>query len=368
MVDYSWQTECFKKWDSVNRRGVIKAVPGAGKTIAGIRLIQNVLQENPDYKILIVAPTKTIINQWKEELKKFNITNIPSTTYFSALKILSTTNIDVLILDECHSVLSEKRGKVLDYNIPMILGLSATPENSVKLIGPIFLEIGWDEANLAPFSLEYITFDMDLAEQEKYQRFTDEVKDSIRKFNEGYIDERQKMIVIMKRRSYVYQLNKRIDIAFNLIKLNYGKKIMVFCERLEQLRTLSSFLKLNGYSHSIYTSETDTIDSYRFGKTNILLSAKMIKEGFNDPDTEIGIIVSTPLSMRNQVQTIGRIIRFKEGKQAKIYWILANGTSDTDLIDKSGLPNTVKTNYEIVKKIMDMKKQVEEVTVKDLFG
>lgn len=367
MVDYTWQTECFQKWNAVKRNGIIKAVPGAGKTVAGVRIIQKLLEENPCYKIVVIGPTKQILNQWKVELDK-NKLEIPITTYFSAPKILSENLIDVLILDECHSVLSPKRAKVLEYGVPMVLGLSATPEQSPKIIGPVFLEIGWGDANLAPFKLEYITFEMNLAEKGKYDQLTLEVKESIRKFNEGYIGEREKMIVIMKRRSYVYQLPKRIDLALDLIRLNPKKKIMVFCERLDQLRMLSSHLKLNGFPHAVYTSEYDTIDSYRFGKVNILLSAKMIKEGFNDPDTEVGIIVSTPLSMRNQVQTIGRIIRFKEGKQAKIYWILADGTSDMDLLQKTTLPYEVKNRNELKLELNNLRQIQDEITVKDLFG
>jgi superfamily II DNA or RNA helicase len=58
----------------------------------------------------------------------------------------------------------------------------------------------------------------------------------------------------------------------------------------------------------------------------------MVREGFNDVDTDCGVIMATTLSESFHIQTIGRIIRFKPGKMATIHILLANNTSDLEVL------------------------------------
>ena len=66
------------------------------------------------------------------------------------------------------------------------------------------------------------------------------------------------------------------------------------------------------------------------------ISVGMLKEGFDDPGTNIGIIVSTPLSESFNIHAIGRIIRYKPKKFAEVHIILANRTSDSKVLQFSG--------------------------------
>jgi superfamily II DNA or RNA helicase len=74
---------------------------------------------------------------------------------------------------------------------------------------------------------------------------------------------------------------------------------------------------------------TDTISRFREGKLRALVSARVLNEGFDVPDAEVAIIVAGRLGEREYIQRVGRLLRPAPGKRARIYELLARGTSDT---------------------------------------
>lgn len=331
---YNWQKTAYDKWNKNDRRGICKAVPGSGKTEVGGQIIREVLKEHKKAKILILCPSHTIIRQWQQYIRYNELDNfdIKVETYFRAVG--DKELYDLIVYDECHSLLSPKRSKVLRIKTKYQLGLSATPLESEDLLGKIFIDVKWEEANIAPFEVVFHKFPLTNKQAKKYARLSQSVTIAMRKYEDGRITHEQMMGTIMYRRSFVYKLNQRIQITMNLLYEHMDRRIILFAERLSQIKKLQERLNEEGVPYSVYTSDEDTIDEYIRGETNILLSSKMVKEGFNDPATDIGILVSTPLSERNHIQTIGRIVRYQPDKEARIYVILAKNTTDETLGEK----------------------------------
>lgn len=343
--DYEWQKQVVDKWAKNGYKGVLQAVPGAGKTRAGVIIAQSVIAEKgPEMpKIAIICPTLQIMHQWSEALEAIGLEddneNVFIRTYFWAAKLSEVKHFpfDLVIYDECHSLLSEKRSKALKIEKTKFLGLSATPLESPKFLGGVFLKVDWDEANISPFRVKYVMFPMTANQRMAYERLSTDVKNAFVAFNEERITHEQLMIIVMKRRNLVYNIPERIEYAVQLVKEHPKDRIMVFAERLDQVHRISRQLAEKGIPNAVYTSDTDMLDLYKDKKVRVLVSSKMVKEGFNDPETSIGIIASTPLTERNQVQTVGRIIRFFPDKVAEIYILLASGTTDEKL-ERNGLP------------------------------
>lgn len=344
--DYGWQTIAYSKWIETGCRGIIKAVPGAGKTLAGVRVIEHYVDEHPGASVMICAPTDAIKDQWRKELTGLGLCRLNIVTYFTGVKLLSEgLHVDLLVADECHASQTPVQGQILRFGVKHVLGLSATPEDSSELIGPVFIDISWAEANVAPFMVIYMLFPMTGQELVEYKALSNQVKQVLRDEEEGK-KVPHKMAVIMKRRSYVYMLKRRVDITVELILANPDERIMVFAERVDQIKQIALRLQEVGVPFAQRVGKKDSLGLYTSGQVSVCLSVKMLKEGFNDPTTTMGIVVSSALTERNQIQTMGRMVRFRPGKTAKVYWLLAEHTSDHDLVQTGIRGEIVRFNEE----------------------
>jgi superfamily II DNA or RNA helicase len=64
--------------------------------------------------------------------------------------------------------------------------------------------------------------------------------------------------------------------------------------------------------------------AYREGASEVLVTCRALDEGFNVPETEIGIIAASTATDRQRIQRLGRIVRPSEGKErAMIYTLVA---------------------------------------------
>lgn len=342
MSKYDYQKETFRLWSGVDFRGVLWGVPSCGKTRAGAICIDKYVKMNPLARVWVIAPSKVILNQWKKEV--YADCDVEYLTYSSATTKFSKhwrerkeiLNPDLLVLDECHSVMAPTWGKVLDFGVKHILGLSGTPNGSDKKIGPIFQRVSWDNANIAPSKVYLGTYTPTDAEQSLYTKLSASISKHREKHpNANYYNDSNYAFLINKRRRATHMFESRLPIALELIKANMGEKIMVFCMMIEQAKQMSSLLDKEGIEHCIHVTGKEEMDEFISGEKNILISCKKLSQGFNYPPANVGVIVSTATSPLTATQTLARIIRPLEGKEASIYFILAEGTSDLALKDKN---------------------------------
>ena len=64
-----WQQSARDSWFAAGRRGTIKVVTGAGKTIVALAIAEQLQHEDPDLRVAIVVPTIVLMNQWIEALR-----------------------------------------------------------------------------------------------------------------------------------------------------------------------------------------------------------------------------------------------------------------------------------------------------------
>ena len=68
------------------------------------------------------------------------------------------------------------------------------------------------------------------------------------------------------------------------------------------------------------------LSNFRSGKVQTLVTCRALDEGFNVPETEIGIIAASTATSRQRIQRLGRILRPAKGKErALIYTLVASG-------------------------------------------
>src|SRR6266567_3152315 len=150
-----WQREAADGWFAAGRRGTIKVVTGAGKTVVALAIGERLLQSDPELRMVIVVPTIVLMQQWHEVFRRRS--NLPAeaigrlggghaddfreprrvliAVLSSARKVLpdlvrraGVSDHLLFVADECHRVGAPEMSAVLNTPRAYTLALSATPE------------------------------------------------------------------------------------------------------------------------------------------------------------------------------------------------------------------------------------------------
>ncbi|MHC1600379.1 MAG: DEAD/DEAH box helicase [Candidatus Methanospirareceae archaeon] len=114
---------------------------------------------------------------------------------------------------------------------------------------------------------------------------------------------------------WLVALMDKLNVLKWLIENEHWKdeKILLFHERIEVADEIFNFLKEKEFKVGIYHTELSlderikSIADYRRGITNILVSCRALDEGFDVPESEVGVIVAGTSSVQQWIQRMGRI-------------------------------------------------------------
>lgn len=362
-----WQKDLFNKWADHSFFGCVKARTGAGKTLAGISVIDQYRQMYPFMKIMVITPSAKINEQWKKDFDEQCVEPVPVYSYTQAINKMYRGGLkaDCLILDECHRVSPEKQSaQVLKMNPKHVLGLSATPGGSVMTLGKPFYTVDWDEAQLCPFYVHYTVFKPTQSEMDEYKRQSDRMQSyALEKTNAQYrslkpgMDPRYDWMV-RTRRAFAYEMPSRIPNAVNVIVpyAKAGKRTIVYAERNDTLKAIAKGLDEKGIKWSVCSQWKDTLKDFEAHRTNVLLLAKKLREGWNDETLEIEVIVAPTTRELSHTQVVGRVCRkdpSNPSKEAHIIVLIADGTTDENLITNNDFP-AGSTETTTIDKIMNI--------------
>ncbi len=339
---YEWQEKVFGAWRDNGFKGCVKAVTSAGKTLGALKAIQKYIEYFPYDRIWVVANSKEVVSQWKNEAKNLGL-ELEVYTYPTAVskmhKFEREDNLkflpDVLILDECHCILANVWGQVMDFGVEKYLGLSATPNGSEKKLGGIIQVVNWSEATVSDATVHLVKFTPDANDMAKYNRKSD----TIRTYREHhprstYKNDPRLSMFYLQRRKLVYGFKNREEYAINIIEKNKDRHVMIFCATHAQARSVSEKLDNKGISHTLHLSDQQGLDAFTSGETNIVVCCKMLSTGFSYVPADVAVIISPNTTELTLIQQIGRIIRPLDGKHADAYLLIASGTSDEEILKK----------------------------------
>ena len=121
--------------------------------------------------------------------------------------------------------------------------------------------------------------------------------------------------------------------AQKIIKARQNKKIITFCS---SVKVAESFK--NGY---IFTGKDGkrknkmTLEEFSKETSGILHTCKLAEEGISIGDLSVGIMLGVNSSKTKQVQTLGRILRLADGKQAEFFTIVIKDTAEVEWMKNS---------------------------------
>ncbi|HEY6394390.1 MAG TPA: helicase-related protein, partial [Candidatus Binataceae bacterium] len=154
--------------------------------------------------------------------------------------------------------------------------------------------------------------------------------------------------LISDRKVLLYRMRERRNAVARLLADAFLKnpetRAILFHESIDEVMSLFDLLR-SRFSvvaeHSEFPDEVraESLRLFRSGDARIILSARSLIEGFNVPSADLGIIVAASSSVRQRVQTLGRLLRrHKEGdveKQPTLCVLYARNTVDELIYEKA---------------------------------
>ncbi len=296
----------------------------------------------------------------------------------------------LLVVDECHRSRAAQARRIFECGPRYTLGLSATPETADdddavpqrdaydqgvvgQALGPIIYEFSLQECHdaglLSPFELWHVGVPLDDAERAEHVRLSDEIADLRKPLQalharlrarqpflawcqaraadggEMAAEAERFMGLANARKRLLYRAKSRAAAVLGILRemlTESASRAIVFHEAIDEIERM--FLDLLDASvpavleHSKLPDglRADSIEAFRAGTARAIVSAKSLVEGFNVPSADIGIIAASSGSVRQRIQSLGRLLRRKEsGSAARIYVLYVQGTEDEMIYEKA---------------------------------
>ena len=369
-----YQQQAIEEWKRAGRRGVVVLPTGAGKSLVAQMAIEQVKRST-----LVVVPTIDLMNQWYDLLLScfeaevgligggyFETGALTVTTYASAFRFMERlgNRFGLVIFDECHHLPSSVHRYAAELTIaPFRLGLSATPERTdggdallEQLVGPFVFRRETHELAgeyLSDYTVVRLRVELSAEERASYERERDIFRGFLREKGIGLSSLRGwQMFVAASARSsegrramLAYRESKRIALGTDsklrvlseLLQRHRREKVLIFTAENEMVYRISQRFLVPSITHETGVKERRAwLEAFNRGEVLCLATSKVLNEGVNIPDASIAVVLSGSGSTREHIQRLGRILRKLPGKEAILYEVVTQGTTEEHISRRRG--------------------------------
>ncbi len=379
-----YQQKALDNWINARMRGSIVLPTGSGKTIVGIKAI-----EKANTSALVIVPTLDLMDQWSSVLAKYfvnvkignlgggvdDIQPITVSTYDSAYlrAPLLGNKFLFVIFDEVHHLAALGYRTIAEQMAaPFRLGLTATIEREdelhrdlPKLVGEIVFQASPDllakNKHLAQYEIERRKVELLPEELEEYRQNMRIYRQGMNKLaaKVGYSALSLEKLIMMSGKNPVARetllaRNRATDIALNskakidelreILAENKGSKTIIFTQHNSLVHQISDRFLVPFITYKTSKEERqDVLKGFKEGRYMAIVTSKVLDEGVDVPDAELGIIVSGTGSAREFIQRLGRLLRPKPPSPTATATITkSNNGSGVGLISNNDYGNNIK--------------------------
>jgi len=281
---------------------------------------------------------------------------------------------DLLIVDEVHHGAAFEFRKALSVDCKWKMGLSATIEGDVKTnilereLGPIVYSFSLKEALekgvLPKFEWKLHTVYLSIEEEKEFENISKKISNKFKYISNDVetiqkITGKEKEVIedlydfvklvekarykkidlpdewrllqslILQRRWLIHRSRPKLDHAIELAKcLSTKNKVIVFTMDIESCNLIGNeLLQSNDNVFVVHSDIGEDVNKrivqFKNAKYGVLIGARMLDEGIDIPDAEIGINVSSSKTRLQLVQRMGRILRMQKGKHPIFHHYIA---------------------------------------------
>jgi RNA polymerase primary sigma factor len=373
---YAWQQEALKAWHANARRGVVEAVTGSGKTRVGIAAAFEAVRQGIKVLILVptaelqrqwlVSLQRDLPKARRGALGDGRLDSLDHVDILVAIvhsasnrETLRSHKAGLIIADECHRYAAPMFTGALQEGYAWRLGLTATYERSdgehenllTPYFGGVVYSLWYDRALkdevIAPFDIALVGVDLTPSERVSYEDFSTTMSQAARNL-ESYAriprkpfhqfiaavaalagsDSPSREATIARK--YMRAMSSRLALlaeaktkyhALAALKqtVDGSHGTLVFTQTQESARRAQELYTAMGSKASALFSgmakddRRQGMEDFRSGVSQILAAPRLLDEGIDVPEADLGIIVAANRSQRQMVQRLGRVIRKKAG-------------------------------------------------------
>jgi superfamily II DNA or RNA helicase len=358
-----YQEAALASWLAARTRGVVALPTGAGKTLVALEAIARL-----GVATLCLVPTRVLLDQWARALAAASshpigrlgdgehvVAPVTVATYASATAWAPRIGdrFGLVVVDEAHHLGGWCPTEVFEMLVaPARLGLTATPPEDLAAIerhvGPVVYSLRVSDLAgdaLAEHELISVPIALGTAERRRYRelrgRFAASYAAFQREMPDGAWSEYVRRATQTPRgraglaawREYrgllAYPDGKRAALR-EILARHRGSRALVFTADNTTAYAIARELLVMPITCEIRRSErTRAIAGFRSGECPVLVSSQVLEEGFDVPDADLAIVVGGSSSPRRYVQRVGRVLRPRQGKRARIYELAVSETTET---------------------------------------
>jgi len=280
---HDYQKEAISVWVGENYRGIFDMATGTGKTYTGLGAISKLSEDLDDeLAVIIVAPYQHLVEQWVEDIEKFNMnpivaygdpahrdwrkklskavldqkirrdkrflcmvcTNATFTDKYLQEQIGKIKTPILLVVDEAHNFGARTYVKLLDDRFTYRLALSATldrhrDEEGTALLYKFFgkkcieytLERAIDEDKLTPYKYYPVLVYLSDIELESYEELSFEMSKCLIKGKDGKykLNKRGEILALKRSRVVAGAIQKLDALREAILPYKDDHNILVYC-------------------------------------------------------------------------------------------------------------------------------------------
>ena len=365
-----YQDKALDNWLFAGKRGVLVLPTAAGKTFIALKAIELL-----KIQTLIIVPTLDLIDQWKKRVREClnveagvigggeNVVRMVTVSTYDSAYVQAAflgNKFMLLIFDEVHHLASPGYMQIAEmYSAPYRMGLTATFERADKrhnllplLVGDPVYSVSVAELtagkHLSDYIYEKLAVELTEQEQQAYEENMAIFKSYLSKkhFILRSPADFQKFIMATgrdpKAREALLARNRAIKMA-----VNSENKLHILAEKLETYKN-EKVLIFTLYNDLVYTiskrflipavtyqtpreERREILTNFGNGKYKTIVTSQVLDEGVDVPDASVGIILGGTGSKREFIQRLGRLLRKKENKTAKLIEIISKETVEVNI-------------------------------------
>jgi superfamily II DNA or RNA helicase len=302
----------------------------------------------------------------------------------------------LLVVDECHRSAAEQARRIFESNPRYTLGLSATPEpgledenvptddaynNGVagKALGRIIYDFSLQDCLkaglLTPFEVWHIGLPLSASESSRHVSLSRQITELRRPLQSIHARSRSRQSFLAwcqtqasrggtagmdasrfiglanQRKRLLYHADSRFEACLGILAdgmRDEQTRAIVFHESIEEIESLFLQALERGLPAVLEHSKlpdglrAESIEAFRRGVARVIISAKSLIEGFNVPSADLGVIAASSGSVRQRIQSLGRMLRRKPGgRNARVYVLYISDSEDESIYEKADWENVI---------------------------